>query len=323
MANTLSRPGTSPSFESADAVFAEAVALPGALRAWIVIPVGIALGFLLAVLWSPQVADETIGQNVASTILGSNATTVPLSSSLVGLAFAIAAGLGTTFTACNVCVFSCVAPLARENGTTRTSVGRLLLWMALGVVAVTAVYGTVGAILGSHVPSLSTALVHLPGRHVYPVRLLQSTAVFVIAGIVLLIWGLIALRLLDNPFRRLTAQHQWLVPLFLGVIVGFFTVGRPFPLFHKLFEYAAGTGNPVLAAALTALQGLGNIALMAAIFVLLTRGTGGRFVRWLTRTPLRATRITAISLMAGGTFLVAYWGLRVPAFFGIGWFPHL
>jgi len=31
---------------------------------------------------------------------------------------------------------------------------------------------------------------------------------------------------------------------------------------------------------------------------------------------------TAFSLIVGGTFLIAYWGLRVPAAFGIGWFPH-
>jgi hypothetical protein len=194
--------------------------------------------------------------------------------------------------------------------------------MCIGVIAVTVAYGIIGAILGSQVPSLSQAVVHLPIGYSYPLRLLQSTLVFVSLGLVLLFWGLVTLQIASNPFKRLVQQGPWLVSLFLGAIVGCFTVGRPFPLFHKLFQYAAGTGSPALAAVLIALQGLGNIAVMALIFVLLTRGTNGRFERWLYGNPLRAKAITALSMIGGGTFLIAYWGLRVPAAFGIGWFPH-
>ena len=51
-------------------------------------------------------------------------------------------------------------------------------------------------------------------------------------------------------------------------------------------------------------------------------GTRGRFERWMQANPHRARMITAISVIVGGTFLSAYWGMRLPANFGIGWFPH-
>jgi len=38
--------------------------------------------------------------------------------------------------------------------------------------------------------------------------------------------------------------------------------------------------------------------------------------------PLRARALTAISVIGGGTFLIAYWGVRAFAHHGIGWFPH-
>lgn len=72
-----------------------------------------------------------------------------------------------------------------------------------------------------------------------------------------------------------------------------------------------------------AVQGLGNIVVMALLLLLLMYGTGGRFERWLRSNPRRVTTITAISLIVGGTFFVVYWGFRVPSYFGIGWFPHM
>lgn len=288
---------------------------------WIAIAAALAAGLLLAIVWSPALADDAIGENVANTVLlGSAARTAALNSAWFSIAFAIAAGLGTTFTACNCAVFSCIVPLASQREQARLGVGRLLLWMCIGVISVTAVYGIVGAILGSQVPSLSHAVLRI-GKG-FPVRLLQSTTVFVILGIMLWIWGLVTLRLVNNPLRKVVGERPWMVPLSLGVIVGFFSVGRPFPLFFKLLQYAAGTGNPLLSALLIAIQGLGNIVLMTLLFVVLIYGTQGRFERWMQANPHRARMITAISVIVGGTFLIAYWGIRLPANFGIGWFPH-
>jgi hypothetical protein len=318
MARTLSRPRSSSSLAALGDPFAVSLAA----RAWLVIPASMATGLLIAVLWSAQLADDTVGVTVASKLVGTDAATTSIGNSLFAMAFAIAAGLGTTFTACNVCVFSCIAPLAREKGATRASAGRLMGLMAAGIVLVTLVYGVVGALFGSSVPSLSTSMTTVLG-HKYPVRLLQSDVVFTVLGLVLLAWGLTTLQVIRNPFRALTARYAWLTPVFLGVIIGGFTVGRPYPLFHKLFIYASQTGDPLLAGVLTALQGLMNVALMGAIFLLLSRGTGGRFEAWLTSKPLRAATITAVSLFIGGAFLISYWTFRVPAVFGVGWFfPH-
>lgn len=298
----------------------EAAKNSSAIAAWTVLLVGTVVGLLIAILWVPAIADDAIGVNLASSILGRNAASVVLTSGWFGLAFAIAAGLGNTFTACNCVVFSCIAPLSGQKGQTKAGVGRLLLIMALGVVVITALYGVVGALLDRQIPGVSKAI--LPIGRGFPVRLVQSTAVFVILGIILFYWGLVALRLAKNPLRRMVEKHLWTIPFFLGVIVGCFSIGRPYPLFQTLFQYAAGSGNVLLSALLIALQGLCNIVVMALLFVLLMFGTGGRVERWMQGNPFRAQALTALSVIGGGVFLIAYWGIRLPALFGIGWFPH-
>ncbi|GCE15782.1 hypothetical protein [Tengunoibacter tsumagoiensis] len=290
------------------------------LTSWLAVLVAVVIGLAIAVFWSPVIADDTIGLNIANTLVGTTATKVDLGNMLFSLAFAVVAGLATTFTACNCVVFSCIAPLTNETEKNRLGKGRLLLWMSLGVVGITAIYGLLGALLGKQMPSLSTGTIHLAIGANVPIRLLQSATVFVLLGLVFLLWGIFALGIAKNPLQRWTQQRPWAVPLFLGIIVGFFTVGRPYALFHKLFLYASSTGNILLAALLVALQGLANIALMALIFVVLTYG--GHVERWLQANPLRARVLTGISMIGGGTFLIIYWGVRLPANFGIGWFPH-
>ncbi|HEU5380346.1 MAG TPA: hypothetical protein VFV38_33390 [Ktedonobacteraceae bacterium] len=297
------------------------------LPVWVILLAGVVIGLLIAILWRADIADEDIGFTVAGTILpGSTAHGWAVANAWIGLVFAIAAGLGTTFTACNCVVFSCIAPLSNQKDRTHMGIGRLLLWMALGVVCVTLLYGIVGAVLSKQLPSLSTAVLPaLTGssRGGIPVRLLQSSTVFVSLGVLFLYWGLVTLQLAINPFKRFIQRHPEIVPLSLGVVVGFFTVGRPYPLFHTLLQYSAGTENPLLSGLLVALQGLCNIALMALLFWLLTWGTRGRFERWMFANPFRAKALTALSVIGGGTFLIAYWGVRLYANYGIGWFPHL
>ena len=288
---------------------------------WVVLLAGIMVGLLIAVFWLPAIADDAIGMNVANTILGTKATSVTLTSVWFSFAFAIAVGLANTFTACNCVVFSCIAPLAGQKGQAKRGVWSLLMWMAIGVIVTTVIYGIAGAILDRQLPSLSKAVLPI-GSH-FPVRLLQSTIVFVLLGIVLFYWGLVALQLVKNPLKRLAETRPWTVPLFLGIITGCFSIGRPYPLFHTLFQYAAGSGNVALSATLMVIQGLCNIIVMALLFVLLLSGTGGRVERWIQVNPFRARAFIAFSVIGGGMFLIAYWGIRLPALFGIGWFPHL
>ncbi|HEU4324161.1 MAG TPA: hypothetical protein VFS21_13505 [Roseiflexaceae bacterium] len=290
----------------------------------LLIAAGAALaGLLLAIVWSFEVADRVLGATIADTALGTSARDLDLSGASIGLGllFAFAAGMGATFTACNAVVFSCVAPLAEASEQRAGALGRTLGLMALGILAVTALYGMVGTLMGSSVPILSSAT--LPIGRGYPVRLAQSTVVFVAIGVVLLVWGAVVLGLVRNPLARALEGRPWLGPLGMGLLLGLLTVGRPFPLFRQAFEHAANTNSPLFGAVSIALQGLGNIVVMVLLLLLLTYGTGGRFGRWLAANRSRAALITAASLIVGGAFLVAYWGVRVPSYYEIGWFPHM
>ena len=48
-----------------------------------------------------------------------------------------------------------------------------------------------------------------------------------------------------------------------------------------------------------------------------------RFQFWLWARPGRAVRFTAAALLVGGAFTLIYWGVRVPAHLGYGWFPTM
>src|SRR5947209_9850576 len=106
-----------------------------------------------------------------------------------------------------------------------------------------------------------------------------------------------------------------------GGLIGAFLIGLPFALFVKIFEYAAATHNPALGALVFVLQSLGNIALLALIFLLIAM-VGRERLRWLAARPDRVARFNAVALLAAGTFLIAYWCVRLPAVFGIGWWPR-
>jgi hypothetical protein len=43
----------------------------------------------------------------------------------------------------------------------------------------------------------------------------------------------------------------------------------------------------------------------------------------LTASPRRAAAVTGALLIGLGVFTVVYWVVRVPAIFGIGWFPTM
>src|SRR5437868_3231867 len=212
-------------------------------------------GFFIATIWSFQVADGVLGQTIANTALGTKATDLDIGAGgpWLGIAFAFIAGLATTFTACNCVVFSCIAPLAAEKGKRQQSIWRVMGWMALGIVIITGLYGMAGAIFGHSIPMLSDA--KLPIGSGFPVRLAQSALVFSILGIILMAWGASTLGLLPRPLAGIAARRPWFKPFCLGLMIGFFTVGRPFGLFRKAFEYAADTGNPIFSASALALQG--------------------------------------------------------------------
>jgi hypothetical protein len=284
----------------------------------IVATVSAGLGALLAVIWSHHFVDTVISGRIASAALGGDATLGPAAGLSDGLVFAFVTGVAGTFTACNICVFSTVAPLAEEN--VRSGMARPLCFLCLGAVVTSALYGFVGVLLAPVLPQLSKGLAF---GGVYPARLTQASVVFVLVGLVMILWGLVAIGLFWNPFARIAARLPMAGATAMGVLAGSFMVGRPFPLFRTMFEHAAARGDPLYGAAAFVLQMAGNLLLVVIAVLALASWRGG-YIPWqLHRTPLRAQAFAAAGFLAGGVFLVLYWGLRVPAKFGLGWWPEL
>jgi hypothetical protein len=293
----------------------------GRLRRGQTLLIGSLAGLLLALLWSAKLVDTGIGQNIAKTALGHDARTTPIGGLLSGAVFAFVTGVAGSFTACNIAVFGAVGPMVEQQDGTRRSlraVLRPLGWLVAGMLPVSALYGAIGAWLGTRIPQLSTDKVGT-----MPVRLLQSSIVFGLIGLALIYLALAELRLVPDPLARLQLRYPNARLVVLGALIGGFLIGRPFPLFHKMFEYAAEHHNPVYGAVIFVLQSLGNMLIMALLFGVLTMLGRGWLVRWMTARPGRIARVTAAMLLTVGVFTVVYWTIRVPALFGYGWFPTM
>ncbi|WP_212994186.1 hypothetical protein [Actinoplanes auranticolor] len=278
-----------------------------------------AAGVLLAVLWSYEFVDHVIGDNVANTLLGHDAKATAISGVVAGLVFAFVSGLAGTFTACNIAMAASVGPMSQAGASGRTRDGlrgllRPVALLAVGMVAVSFLYGFVGVLLGDRLPQLSTEVT--AGM---PVRLVQSMVVFGLIGLAFVWLGLAALGVIRDPFAERPAARVVL----LGALVGGFLIGRPYPLFNKLFHWAVETGNPLYGAGAFVLQSLGNIVLVAVLFALIVVLSRGRFVYWLASRPTRTAAVTGALLVGLGIFTVVYWDVRLPAMFGHGWFPTM
>ena len=183
------------------------------------------------------------------------------------------------------------------------------------MVAVSAMYGAVGVLLGDRLPQLSTETVG--GM---PVRLIQSSVVFGVIGLVLRLPRAGRPRAAARPVRPPPGRPGGGC---IGALIGGFLIGRPYPLFNKLFHWAVDTGNPLYGAAAFMLQSLGNIVIVTLLFALIVAGHPGRLPALAGRSPTRPALVTGALLIALGVFTVVYWDLRVPAMFDYGWFPTM
>jgi hypothetical protein len=290
-----------------------------AVRRAAVIGWSVAIGLVIAILWSAQLADDDIGVNTANGILGENAGNANVTGTLTGLVFAFVTGVAGTFTACNIAVFSAVTPMLEHRPSRAYRIRQALRplgWLGLGAVVVAGLYGAIGAVIGTRLPQLSTATV---GNHV-PVRTLQSVVVFGVIGLIMLYLGLAALRVVPDPLRRPTVRWAPAPQVVMGMLVGGFLIGRPWPLFHKMFLHAASTHNALFGATSFVLVAIGNMIVMGVLFVL---ASASPFPQWLRAKPNRITAATSAALLTGGTFTFAYWVIRVPAGLGFGWFPMM
>ncbi|MEQ1907580.1 MAG: hypothetical protein ABMA15_02105 [Vicinamibacterales bacterium] len=85
---------------------------------------------------------------------------------------------------------------------------------------------------------------------------------------------------------------------------------------RDFLTYAAAANSPLYGAGVMVVQGLGQIALMVVIFLALVYGAGQPLSRWVSTRPQRMALLSGVSLIAGGTFFIFYWGLAFA--YGIG-----
>lgn len=225
-----------------------------------------------------------------------------------GLVFAAIAGLAATFTACNCVIFAMMPGLAcaadRKEGS--HSAWLALTMFTLPVLLITAVYGLYVGFLG---PAGIEYINKIEVRHA------QSFAVFTALGFAMLVWGLLELGFLDTLKRRVSKEtREFFAQIsvkaaILGAMVGMFTVGRPYPLFRDFLVYAASTRNPAYGAVVMMIQGLGQIAFMVMLFVLLVKLAGRKLATTATEKPFRFQLISGMALLAGGVYFLYYWGL--------------
>lgn len=288
-------------------------------RRWLVVGLSALAGFLLTVLWSAKFVDSVIGKNVANTLLGYDAESTEITGVAAGIAFALVTGLAGTFTACNIAVFGTMAPMLGRapswRDRSRATLGPLM-WLSAGMVAVSAVYGVIVGLVGTSMPQFSTAQ-SVPGE--LSARSIQSMIVFGLIGLSMIYLGLAALRIVPDPFTTRPRARM----IFLGVLVGGFLIGRPYPLFRHMFRDAAERGDPLYGAASFVLQSIGNILLMAVLLVVVAAVFGGRLGRWLSADPRRAVVLTAAGLLVAGVFTFMYWDLRLLSNRDIIWYPKL
>ncbi|MEX0599186.1 MAG: sulfite exporter TauE/SafE family protein [Rhodothermales bacterium] len=240
-----------------------------------------------------------------------------------GFIFAAIAGLAATFTACNCVVFAMLPGLACSVDSNRSTKGP---WMALGafVAGVTIVCGIYGAFIGL----LGSGVELLNARSV---RLAQARIVFTGLGVAMLVWGMVELGYLDrvtNCFservRAFFGSIQTKAAI-IGVFVGLFAVGRPFPVFREFLSYAAGANNPLYGASVMMVQGLGQILVMVLLFVVMVALGGRRLMEWSAEAPHKPQLMSGLALLAGGAFFVFYWGLSFAMDIGrwgfkLGWY---
>jgi hypothetical protein len=286
------------------------------------------LGVAIAGFWNFRLVDgfgaDIVAANTIGGYQGKASEFVSLGAGF-GFVFAAVAGLAATFTACNCVVFAMIPGLACSP---EPNAGRLAAIRALGVmlffvVLVGAIYGAFIGWLGP----LGVEAINPPA-----VRFAQAGIVFSVLGLAMLLWGAIELGLLDwftrrcTPVTRAFFAQPTTKAAIMGLMVGAFAIGRPYPVFREFLLYTAQLQSPSYGAAVMALQGLGQVAVMVVAFVLILAAFGTRLRSWVTSKPAQPPLVAALALTAGGSYFLFYWGISRmwPALgrwgFQLGWY---
>ncbi|CAN5443821.1 hypothetical protein BH23BAC3_BH23BAC3_14930 [soil metagenome] len=241
-----------------------------------------------------------------------------------GFLFAAIAGLAATFTACNCVVFAMLPGLACSTESSKKSANPWWVLAAFvgGVTLISVLYGFyIGMIGPAGVEALS----------VREVRLGRAQTVFTFIGVIMLAWGCSEMGFLDRIKNRLSEKQRAFLGSattkggLLGILVGLFAVGRPFPVFRDFLTYAAQVESPLYGAGVMAIQGLGQILVMVLLFVLMVWLAGKKIMNWASQNPHKPRLVSGLALVTGGVFFIFYWGLAFAFDIGqwgikLGWY---
>lgn len=286
-----------------------------------------AAGVIIAGFWNYHFVDG-IGRDVitAGTIGESErlAGSFAERGTAFGLVFGMVAGLAATFTACNCVVFAMLPGLtcSTERDASRRTALRSLGVFVAGVLLVAIPYGMFIGFLGSEGVEL------LNERSL---RLARANAIFSFIGMLLLGWGALDLGLAEpvkrwvSPTTRAYLSRPASKAAIMGVLVGLFMIGRPFPVMADFQTYAASSGSPLYGALVMSLQGIGQIAVMVVLMLAILALFGTRLATMAEERPERLARIGSLALVVGGAYFVFYWGLAFSYDIGrwgftLGWY---
>lgn len=281
------------------------------LRRLVYTVLAVAAAVVLAGFWNYHLVDGFGKEVIAGNTIGDPSDLADDYSSRgsgFGFLFAAVAGLAATFTACNCVVFAMIpnlaCPVDQKSGA--SSAWKAFLLFVTGVMVITGFYGIFVGFLGPEGVKVMNERA---------LRLAQAQAVFTLLGSVMLVWGLFEMRLLDGIKKQLSDTTRAFLgrtttkALLLGILVGFFAVGRPFPVFREFLVYAASANSPLYGAGVMMIQGLGQIAVMALLFGLVIWLGGEKIGSLAQSKPHKFQMISSIALITGGTYFIYYWGL--------------
>ena len=286
------------------------------------------LGVVIAGFWNFRVVDGFGSDIVARYAIGGYQGKAGQFASLgagFGFVFAMVAGLAATFTACNCVAFAMIPGLtcARDARAGRSAALQSLAIMLFFVMLVGAVYGTFVGWLG---PDGVEAI------NARAVRFAQAGVVFSVLGLAMLVWGAIEFGLLDgltsrcSPVTRAFFAQATTRAALMGLMIGAFAIGRPYPVFREFLLFTAHAQRPSYGAAVMALQGLAQVLVMVLAFLAILAVFGQRLRRWVLSKPAQPALVSACALTAGGAYFLFYWGLaRMWPFLGqwgfrLGWY---
>lgn len=221
------------------------------------------------------------------------------SDNAVSALLSFAAGLSMIFLPCTLPLAFVIVPIAAKAQRPGKALG-LAFAFGLGLALTLLVYGVITAVAGDYF------------------GLDQFTrAMFIVAGLMALLFGLSELNLVRVPLPTFTHRvPNWISQgygktLLLGMFLGNVGIGCPNPAFYVLLTYIASTGEIATGAWLGLVHGLGRA--VPLIFLVVLAVLGIQTAGWLTAVSKKINTVMGAGLVFVGAFILTY-GL-----FGMHW----